>query len=137
MSTPYLQVEDLRVAFPTPDGVVNAVSGASFSVDKGQTLAIVGESGCGKSVTSMAIMGLHNTRVAQISGKVIINDPAGPVDVVSAPEQTVRSLRGRAVSMIFQDPMSSLHPFYSVGSQVAEAYLIHHQVSKEEALNGP
>ncbi len=134
MSTPYLQVEDLRVAFPTPDGVVNAVSGASFSVDKGQTLAIVGESGCGKSVTSMAIMGLHNTRVAQISGKVIINDPAGPVDVVSAPEQTVRSLRGRAVSMIFQDPMSSLHPFYSVGSQVAEAYLIHHQVSKEEAF---
>ncbi|NDB17820.1 MAG: ABC transporter ATP-binding protein [Actinobacteria bacterium] len=134
MSQPYLQVEDLRVAFPTPDGVVNAVNGVSFSVDKGQTLAIVGESGCGKSVTSMAIMGLHNSRVAQISGKVLVDDPAGQVDIVSASEATVRSLRGRAVSMIFQDPMSSLHPFYTVGNQVAEAYLIHHDVSKEEAF---
>ena len=134
MSVPYLQVEDLRVAFPTPDGLVNAVNGVSFSVDKGQTLAVVGESGCGKSVTSMAIMGLHNARSAQISGKVLVNDPAGSVDIVSASEATVRSLRGRAVSMIFQDPMSSLHPFYSVGSQVAEAYLVHNQVSKDEAF---
>ena len=134
MSSPYLQVEDLRVAFPTPDGLVNAVNGVSFSVDKNQTLAIVGESGCGKSVTSMAIMGLHNARSAKISGKVLVNDPEGTVDIVSAPEATVRSLRGRAVSMIFQDPMSSLHPFYTVGNQVAEAYLIHHKVSKEEAF---
>lgn len=134
MSAPYLQVEDLHVSFPTPDGVVNAVNGVSFSVDKGQTLAIVGESGCGKSVTSMAIMGLHNARSAKITGKVLIDDPAGAVDIVGASESTILSLRGRAMSMIFQDPMSSLHPFYTVGSQVAEAYLIHNKVSKDEAF---
>ena len=135
MSTPYLQVTDLKVAFPTPDGLVNAVNGVTFSVDKGQTLAIVGESGCGKSVTSLAVMGLHNRRVAQISGSVVVNvaDQA-PIDIVSAPEDDVRVLRGRAISMIFQDPMSSLHPYYSVGAQVAEAYLLHHDVSKEEAF---
>ncbi|MEY5144672.1 MAG: hypothetical protein RL745_33 [Actinomycetota bacterium] len=139
MSSPstssYLQVTDLHVAFPTADGLVQAVNGVTFHVDKGQTLAIVGESGCGKSVTSLAIMGLHNRKVAQISGSVVVNDAdKGPVDIVSASEDTVRALRGRAISMIFQDPMSSLHPYYSVGDQVAEAYLLHHDVSKEEAF---
>jgi len=132
---PYLQVTDLQVAFPTADGLVQAVNGVTFSVNKGQTLAIVGESGCGKSVTSLAIMGLHNRKVAKISGSVVVNDAEkGPVDIVSASEDTVRALRGRAISMIFQDPMSSLHPYYSVGDQVAEAYLLHHDVSKEEAF---
>jgi peptide/nickel transport system ATP-binding protein len=134
MSQPYLQVTDLQVAFPTPDGLVQAVNGVSFSVERGKTLAIVGESGCGKSVTSLAIMGLHNRRVAQISGSVVVNDTNGPVDVISANDGQVSSLRGRAVSMIFQDPMSSLHPFYTVGDQVAESYLMHHKVSKEEAF---
>ena len=131
---PYLEVNDLKVAFPTPDGLVQAVNGVSFSVERGKTLAIVGESGCGKSVTSLAIMGLHNRRVAQITGSVVVHDADGPVDIIAANDAEISALRGRAVSMIFQDPMSSLHPFYTVGDQVAESYLMHHKASKEEAF---
>nr|WP_175543511.1 ABC transporter ATP-binding protein [Micromonospora pattaloongensis] len=119
---PYLQVRDLRVRFETEDGVVRAVDGVSFAVERGRTLGIVGESGSGKSVTSLAILGLHNARRTTISGEILV---AGR-DVVGLPEEEVRRLRGRDMAMVFQDPLSALHPYYTVGRQIAEAYRIHH-----------
>jgi peptide/nickel transport system ATP-binding protein len=127
---PFLKVEDLRVLFPTEDGVVSAVDGVSFSVQKGKTLAIVGESGSGKSVTSQAIMGLINRKSATMTGEVRLD---GEELVTARPEQ-VRSLRGKRMAMIFQDPLSSLHPFYSIGKQLSEAIRVHQDVSKSAAL---
>ena len=130
MSDPFLVVEDLAVKFPTEDGLVNAVTGLSYSVSQGRTLGIVGESGSGKSVSSMAVLGLHDTRTARITGSITIDGQ----EVVGLPESKLRKLRGRQVSMIFQDALAALHPFYKVGSQLAEAYLVHHpQASKRDA----
>ncbi len=125
----YLQVQDLKVRFATEDGVVKAVDGVSFSIERGKTLGIVGESGSGKSVTSLSIMGLHNRRRTTLSGHILL----GGTDVIDMPEDKIRKLRGQAMAMIFQDPLSSLHPFYTIGRQVAEAYRIHHHVSKAQA----
>ncbi len=125
----YLELRDLKVSFATEDGVVRAADGVSFSLERGKTLAIVGESGSGKSVTSQAIMGLHPKRSATISGQVFVDG----TDIVSAPDETVRSMRGRNMAMIFQDPLSSLHPFYAIGKQLVEAVLVHEDVSKSEA----
>ncbi|GAA1872143.1 ABC transporter ATP-binding protein [Asanoa iriomotensis] len=126
---PYLKVNDLRVQFPTEDGIVKAVDGVSFSVERGQTLGIVGESGSGKSVTSLTIMGLHNTKRARISGEILV----GGRNVVGMSEEQTRRLRGRDMSMIFQDPLSALHPYFKVGAQIAEAYKVHHpNASKSE-----
>ena len=108
----FLEVKNLSVSFPTEDGLVKATNDISYSVNLGETLAIVGESGSGKSVTNLAVMGLHNAAKTNISGQAILNLPEGPIDVISAPEEKVRKLRGSAMSMIFQDPMSSLHPYY-------------------------
>src|SRR4051794_7535647 len=119
---PYLLVDELRVRFATEDGVVRAVDGISFAVDRGRTLGIVGESGSGKSVTSLAILGLHNPRRTEISGRIVV----GGRDVVGLGEERIRRLRGRDMAMIFQDPLSALHPYYSVGRQIAEAYRVHH-----------
>ncbi|MEH1123486.1 ABC transporter ATP-binding protein [Micromonospora sp. CPCC 206061] len=119
---PYLQVRDLRVRFDTEDGVVRAVDGVSFSVERGKTLGIVGESGSGKSVTSLAVLGLHDPKRARTSGEILI----GGRDIVGLAEEEVRRLRGRDVAMIFQDPLSALHPYYTVGRQIAEAYRVHH-----------
>ena len=126
----FLDVRDLRVSFATEDGVVNAVDGVDFTVDKGRTLAIVGESGSGKSVTSQAIMGLHNRRTARMTGQVYLDGQ----ELISAPPEHVRALRGRKMAMIFQDPLSSLHPFYSIGAQLVEAIQVHQDVSKRAAL---
>jgi peptide/nickel transport system ATP-binding protein len=125
----YLQVQDLKVRFATEDGVVKAVDGVSFSIERGKTLGIVGESGSGKSVTSLSIMGLHNRRRTTLSGHILL----GGTDVIDMPEDKIRKLRGQAMAMIFQDPLSSLHPFYTIGRQVVEAYRIHHHVSKAQA----
>jgi peptide/nickel transport system ATP-binding protein len=125
----FLSVRDLRVHFPTGDGLVKAVDGLTFDVDRGQTLGIVGESGSGKSVTSQAILGLHKGTKAQITGEIWL---AGQ-ELVHASEATMRSLRGNEMAMIFQDPLSSLHPFYRVGSQISEAYRVHNDVSKAQA----
>ena len=125
----FLDVRDLRVQFPTEDGLVNAVDGVDFSVEKGKTLAIVGESGSGKSVTSQAIMGLINRKTAKMTGEVYLDGE----ELVGARPEQVRSLRGKRMAMIFQDPLSSLHPFYSIGKQLAEAVLVHQKVSKSEA----
>jgi len=126
---PYLDVRDLRVEFPTEDGLVRACDGVSFSIERGRTLAIVGESGSGKSVTSMAIMGLHNRKTARISGQVILEGE----DLIALSDDDVRALRGNKMSMIFQDPLSSLHPFYTISKQLVEAVQVHQAVSKDAA----
>ncbi|MGB9378395.1 MAG: ABC transporter ATP-binding protein [Mycobacteriales bacterium] len=127
---PYLQVRDLTVAFDTEDGVVRAVNALSFQIERGRTLGIVGESGSGKSVTGLAILGLHNPRRTSITGAITV---AGR-DVVGLADDEIRPLRGRDVAMIFQDPLSALHPYYKVGRQIAEAYVVHHpQAGRAEA----
>jgi peptide/nickel transport system ATP-binding protein len=127
-SAAYLDVRDLRVHFPTDDGLVKSVDGLSFRLERGKTLGIVGESGSGKSVTSMAIMGLHGGS-AKVSGSIMLDGQ----ELVGASEETVRRLRGKKMAMIFQDPLSSMHPFYTVGNQIIEAYRIHNDVSKKQA----
>jgi peptide/nickel transport system ATP-binding protein len=124
-----LDVRDLRIHFPTDDGLVKAVDGVSFTLDRGKTLGIVGESGSGKSVTSLGIMGLHHGTNANISGTIWLDGE----ELVAASAARVRQLRGDKMAMIFQDPLSSLHPYYTVGYQIAEAYLIHNKVSKKAA----
>jgi peptide/nickel transport system ATP-binding protein len=127
---PYLRVNDLKVRFDTEDGTVRAVDGVSFSVERGKTLGIVGESGSGKSVTSLSILGLHNPKRTHVSGQILV----GGRDVVPMTEEQVRRLRGRDMAMIFQDPLSSLHPYYTAGAQIAEAYRVHHPAeSKRQA----
>ncbi len=125
----YLEVRDLRVHFPTEDGVVKSVDGLTFHLQRGQTLGIVGESGSGKSVTSLSIMGLHKAGTATITGEVLLDGH----DLVAASAEDVRRLRGKNMAMIFQDPLSAMHPFYTVGTQIVEAYRIHHDVSKKVA----
>ncbi len=132
--TNFLEVKDLNVAFPTEDGLVLATNEVTFNVARGETLAVVGESGSGKSVSSLAVMGLHNRKTTQITGSAILNLESGPVDVISADEETVRKLRGKAMSMIFQDPMSALHPYYSIGDQLSEAWRLYHEGSKGDGF---
>ncbi|MFC5730104.1 MULTISPECIES: ABC transporter ATP-binding protein [Nocardioides] len=125
----FLTVDDLKVHFPTPDGVVKATDGLSFGLDRGKTLGIVGESGSGKSVSSSAILGLHRGTSARVSGSIRLDG----TDLLAISNQEMRRLRGKDVAMIFQDPLSALHPYYSVGNQIAEAYRVHHAVSRKEA----
>jgi peptide/nickel transport system ATP-binding protein len=129
MAAPLLEVEDLRVHFETDDGLVKAVDGISYTVERGQTLGIVGESGSGKSVSSLTVMGLTRARNARISGTVRFDGK----DLLTASDEEIRAIRGNDVAMIFQDPLSSLHPFYKVGSQIAEAVRAHREVSKAQA----
>ena len=125
----FLAVRDLRVHFNTDDGLVRAVDGLSFDLERGSTLGIVGESGSGKSVTSQAILGLHKGSRARLEGEVWLDGE----ELVSASEDHVRNLRGDKMAMIFQDPLSALHPFYSVGAQIIEAYRVHNRTGKAEA----
>ncbi|MTD45637.1 ATP-binding cassette domain-containing protein [Conexibacter sp. W3-3-2] len=126
---PLLQVEDLKVHFRTDDGVVKAVDGISYTVEAGKTLGIVGESGSGKSVSSMTVMGLTRSAKADISGSVTFDGR----DLLSAGPEDLRRIRGNEIAMIFQDPLSSLHPFYKVGKQLIEAVRTHKDVSKAQA----
>ncbi|GAA4085808.1 ABC transporter ATP-binding protein [Nonomuraea soli] len=125
--SPFLEVKDLRIHFKTDDGLVKAVDGLSFELERGKTLGIVGESGSGKSVTSLGILGLHNR--AQISGEIWLHGE----ELVGAGSDHVRGLRGKRMAMIFQDPLSSMHPYYTVGAQIIEAYRIHNKVTKAVA----
>ncbi|TDB80642.1 ABC transporter ATP-binding protein [Actinomadura sp. KC216] len=125
----FLEVRDLKIHFPTDDGLVKSVDGLSFQLERGRTLGIVGESGSGKSVTSLGILGLHNKRNANVSGEIWLNGK----ELVGASQTEVRRLRGRDMAMIFQDPLSSMHPFYTVGHQIIEAYRVHNDVSKQVA----
>jgi peptide/nickel transport system ATP-binding protein len=128
---PLLEIENLQVHFDTDDGVVRAVDGISYSVDRGQTLGIVGESGSGKSVSSLTVMGLSRSRNARISGSIRFDGK----ELLNASEDDMRALRGDDVAMIFQDPLSSLHPFYKVGAQIVEAIRTHRDVTKQQAYD--
>lgn len=131
--TELLRIKDLKVSFKTDDGLVHAVDGVSLSLNQGETVAIVGESGSGKTVTSLSVMGLHKRGQAEISGAITINDHGNIKNVIDLSDDKIRDIRGRAVSMIFQDPMSSLHPYYKIGNQLAEAYLVHNPGKKKES----
>ena len=124
-----LDVRDLKVAFPTEDGLVRAVDGATFQLARGETLGVVGESGSGKSVTFMTVMGLINRKTAQVSGQVLFDG----IDLLAIPDRQLRRLRGTRIGMVFQDPMTSLHPMHRVGDQIAEAVRVHRDVSRQEA----
>ena len=124
-ATPVLSVVDLAVEFASPVGVVRAVAGVSFSVSAGETLAILGESGSGKSVTAQAAMGL----IPATAGQVFLDG----VDVLSLSEDARRRLRGSRVAMIFQDPLSALNPVFPVGFQIAEMFRVHRGMRRKEA----
>jgi oligopeptide/dipeptide ABC transporter ATP-binding protein len=124
--TPILEVRDLQTHFYTRSGIVRAVDGVSFAVQPGETLGIVGESGCGKSVTVMSLMRLIPTPPGRIvGGEVLLDDGKQTRDILKLPESAVREIRGNVVSMIFQDPMVSLNPVLTVGYQIAEPLIIH------------
>jgi oligopeptide/dipeptide ABC transporter ATP-binding protein len=125
-----LEVDNLTVEFPTDDGVVHAVRGVSYQLRRGDALGIVGESGSGKSVTSMAILGLL-PKTARISGSVRLKGE----ELLGRSEKDYSALRGNKIAMIFQDPLTSLNPVYSIGYQIAEAVLAHHDVSKKAAMD--
>jgi oligopeptide/dipeptide ABC transporter ATP-binding protein len=125
-----LEVRDLRTYFHVMDGTVKAVDGVDFSIPRGKTLGVVGESGCGKSVTALTIMRLLDIPPAEIASGGITFDG---IDILSLPEDDMRKLRGNDIAMIFQEPMTSLNPVFRVGDQIAEAVRLHFGVSKEEA----
>ena len=129
MAEPLLEVKNLTVHFPTDDGLVKAVDGVSFSLLPGETLGVVGESGSGKSVSFLTVMGLIDRERAQVEGEIIFQGQ----DLLTLPADEMRTVRGAKISMIFQDPMTSLHPYYKVGDQIAEAVRVHQRVSKQEA----
>ncbi len=124
-----LEVTDLHTRFRTGDGIVKAVSGVSFSVDRGQTLGVVGESGSGKSVTFLTVMGLNDPRHAEMTGSVIFDGQ----EILGMSTSRLRDIRGKRMGMIFQDPMTSLNPVKKIGWQLEEAVLIHNDVSRSEA----
>jgi peptide/nickel transport system ATP-binding protein len=124
-----LEVTDLRTSFRTDDGIVKAVDGVSFSVERGKTLGIVGESGCGKSVTCLTIMGLNNPQNTVSSGEARFKD----VDLLQLGPRKLQGLRGNEIAMIFQDPMTSLNPVHTIGRQLVEAVMLHRDVTKRDA----
>lgn len=132
-----IEVNDLRVYFPLEDRTVKAVDGISWHIDKGETVAVVGESGSGKSVTAMGLMRLTDNAGGTIpSGEINFRKPDGSVvDIVKEPLDNMRKIRGNDISMIFQEPMTSLNPVFTVGYQISEAIILHQNKTEEEALN--
>jgi peptide/nickel transport system ATP-binding protein len=126
---PLLEVKDLKTYFSTDDGIVKAVDGVSFSIERGETLGIVGESGSGKSVTCLTIMGLNNPRNTISTGSAVFNGE----DLLTASPRRLREIRGNDIAMIFQDPMTSLNPVHTVGTQLMEAVRLHRDVTKSQA----
>ena len=124
-----LEVNDLKTYFQTDDGIVKAVDGVSFSVEKGKTLGIVGESGSGKSVTCLTIMGLNDRKNTITSGEALFNGE----NLLTTGARRLRDIRGNDIAMIFQDPMTSLNPVHSIGTQLIEAVQLHRDVSKKGA----
>ncbi|MCA1726170.1 MAG: ABC transporter ATP-binding protein [Actinobacteria bacterium] len=129
MAEALLEVRDLKVHFDTPDGVVKSVDGISFSVERGETLGVVGESGSGKSVTFLTVMQLITRKQAKIEGEILFKGQ----DVLKLPSEEMREIRGAGMGMVFQDPMTSMHPFYKVGFQIVEALQAHQDITKSEA----
>ncbi len=124
-----LEVENLQTHFGTPDGVVRAVDGLSFHIEAGETVAIVGESGCGKSVTSMSILRLVQEPPGRIAGSVRFNGK----DLLKLSEKEMRAIRGNEISMIFQEPMTSLNPVLTVGRQIGETLRLHQGMNRQQA----
>jgi peptide/nickel transport system ATP-binding protein len=124
-----LEVNDLKTYFQTDDGIVKAVDGVNFSVEKGKTLGIVGESGSGKSVTCLTIMGLNDRKNTITSGEALFNGE----NLLTAGNRRLREIRGNDMAMIFQDPMTSLNPVHTIGAQLIEAVQLHRDVSKKVA----
>ena len=129
MPEPLLSVRDLYVHFETEDGLVKAVDGISYEVRAGEALGIVGESGSGKSVSSLTVMGLTRQSNARISGEVLFEGK----DLLKASDSELRAIRGNEIAMIFQDPLSSLHPYYKVGWQLIEALRVHNSGMSKQA----
>lgn len=127
-----LQVKNLHTVFHTEDGTVEAIGGVDFEINEGETLGIVGESGCGKSVTSLSIMRLLPKGIGEVpQGEVIYKGR----DILKIPEHEMRKIRGREIAMIFQEPMTALNPVYTAGDQVAEMVELHLGMKKKEALD--
>ena len=126
-----LDVRNLTVRFPTPDGVVQAVTDVSYTLSRGETLGVVGESGSGKSVSNLATMGLLNRARTEISGEIEFQGR----NLLTLPPTELQKIRGKDIAMVFQDPFASLHPMYRVGKQIAEAVLAHADVGKDAAWN--
>lgn len=126
-----LQVDNLVTQFRTAEGKVSAVRGISFSVNKGETLCIVGESGCGKSITSLSLMGLLPSNGEIANGSIHLNDQ----ELTTKSEEQLRQLRGNEMSMIFQEPMTALNPVFTIGFQLSEPLIIHRHLSRKEAAN--
>jgi peptide/nickel transport system ATP-binding protein len=130
VAEPLLEVRDLKVHFPTEDGLVKAVDGVSLTLEAGDTLGVVGESGSGKSVTFLTVLGLITKKQARIEGEIIFRGQS----LLDLPAEEMRNIRGSGMSMVFQDPMTSLHPYYKVGDQIVEAIRAHQPVPKREAF---
>lgn len=126
-----LEIDNLTVEFQTEDGIVRAVDGVSFTINQGETLGLVGESGCGKSVTALSIMRLIAKPMGKITQGRIIFDGQ---DLITSREDFLRSLRGNRISMIFQEPMTSLNPVFTIGDQIMEAIMLHQGLNKRKAL---
>ncbi len=129
LGEPLLEVRDLKVHFPTPDGIVKAVDGLTFSVRRGETFGIVGESGSGKSVTCLTALGLINRESAHLEGEILFKGR----NMLELPANELQKVRGKELAMIFQDPFASLHPMYRVGDQLVEAILVHDDIPKKQA----
>ncbi|MER6994248.1 ABC transporter ATP-binding protein [Streptomyces sp. NPDC000410] len=125
----FLSVRDLRVQFSTEDGIVKAVDGLSFDLERGQTLGIVGESGSGKSVTNLSILGLHNPKSTTIEGSIRLDGQ----ELTDASGRQLERLRGNKMAMIFQDALTALSPYYTIGRQISEPYMKHTGASRKEA----
>ncbi|MFM8735035.1 MAG: ABC transporter ATP-binding protein [Pirellulales bacterium] len=130
---PLLDIRNLVTAFHTAAGRVPAVDGVSLAIERGRMLGLVGESGCGKSVTAMSILRLVSAPGVIESGTVLLDGPGGPVDLAALPEARLRHVRGGRIGMVFQEPMTSLNPVFTVGDQVAEAVLLHRDTTRAAA----
>ena len=137
MATPLIELRDVHTVFPTEDGVVRAVNGVSFSIPRGKTLAVVGESGCGKSVTALSVLQLIAPPGRIESGEILYR-PTGstePIDIAQLPPrgERMRSIRGNEIAIVFQEPMTSLNPVHTIGNQIGEAIRLHQKVGRKEA----
>ncbi|WP_370543003.1 ATP-binding cassette domain-containing protein [Geomicrobium sp. JCM 19055] len=130
MATELLNVEELRTHFYTEKGTVTAVDDVSFTIHEGEIVGLVGESGCGKSVTSQSIMRLYDEYMVEYEGKIEFNGD----NLLNYPIKKMQKIRGDAISMIFQDPLSSLNPVFTIGKQIAEPLMLHHKKSKKRSV---
>ena len=133
MPDPLITIENLQTHFFTDDGVVKAVEDVSLVIPRGKTLGLVGESGCGKSVTALSVIGLISSPGRIVGGRITMRDNGKPIVLNELPEPEMRKIRGGTIAMIFQEPMSSLNPVFTIGDQIIEAVRLHRDVSKREA----